>query len=225
MAKRSGPEMRDDETGYARQGGKGAEGTRGRGDCRHRLCRLTHSSAPRHGRRDAQRSTARWSDGASPMLRGDSATIMRMARASGAMGMGKGKRLWEAGRGGTTAGPRASRLGFASSRWEDASHAHHLLSLGTQLSSARARYGVWPLQSRAWDVLPQVGHARNSCVTTPASAKKFPIPSLFFAHDGTERRIVRPQDPVNSKQVIAGRKEITPSKMSCSSMPCSASSF
>jgi len=30
---------------------------------------------------------------------------------------------------------------------------------------------------------------------------------------------------LNSKRVIAGRKEITPSKMSCSSMPCSSSSF
>ena len=36
-----------------------------------------------------------------------------------------------------------------------------------------------------------------------------------FAHDGTERRIVRPQDPVEQKAVIAARKRTTPSKMSC----------
>jgi Helix-turn-helix of DDE superfamily endonuclease len=34
-----------------------------------------------------------------------------------------------------------------------------------------------------------------------------------------------PTTRLNSKRVIAGRKEITPSKMSCSSMPCSSSSF
>jgi Helix-turn-helix of DDE superfamily endonuclease len=34
-----------------------------------------------------------------------------------------------------------------------------------------------------------------------------------------------PKTRLNSKRVIAGRKEITPSKMSCSSMPCSSSSF
>ncbi len=34
-----------------------------------------------------------------------------------------------------------------------------------------------------------------------------------------------PKTQLNSKRVIAGRKEITPSKMSCSSMPCSSSSF
>src|SRR5215470_4313845 len=34
-----------------------------------------------------------------------------------------------------------------------------------------------------------------------------------------------PKPLVNSKRVIAGRKKTTPSKMSCSSMPCSRSSF
>src|SRR5438552_4214963 len=34
-----------------------------------------------------------------------------------------------------------------------------------------------------------------------------------------------PKTRLNSKRVIAGRKAITPSKMSCSSMPCSSSSF
>jgi hypothetical protein len=34
-----------------------------------------------------------------------------------------------------------------------------------------------------------------------------------------------PKTLVNSKRVIAGRKKTTPSKMSCSSMPCSRSSF
>src|SRR5215468_570154 len=34
-----------------------------------------------------------------------------------------------------------------------------------------------------------------------------------------------PKTRLNSKRVIAGRKEITPSKMSCSSMPCSSSFF
>ena len=34
-----------------------------------------------------------------------------------------------------------------------------------------------------------------------------------------------PKTRLNRKRVIAGRNEITPSKMSCSSMPCSSSSF
>ena len=37
-----------------------------------------------------------------------------------------------------------------------------------------------------------------------------------FAHDGTERRIVRPRTLLHRRHVIAARKRTTPSKMSCS---------
>src|SRR5262249_41473523 len=129
-----------------------------------------------YGRRDADRATARWADGAAPWLRGDSAPIMRTARAPGAMGLGTGTRRWAARCGRAPHGHQAARRGFTSSRWEGESHAHSHLSLGTPRSSQRARDGVWPLPCHARAVLPQGGHARRSCVTTPASAKKFPRP-------------------------------------------------
>jgi hypothetical protein len=57
--------------------------------------------------------------------------------------------------------------------------------------------------------------------TGPAAASASPLLPMT-ARNGASSA---PKTRLNSKQVIAGRKEITPSKMSCSSMPCSSSSF
>ena len=55
----------------------------------------------------------------------------------------------------------------------------------------------------------------------PAAAPAFPLLPMTGRSGGSSA----PKTRLNSKRVIAGRKEITPSKMSCSSMPCSSSSF
>ena len=49
--------------------------------------------------------------------------------------------------------------------------------------------------------------------------------SLLLPMTGPNGGSSAPKTRLNSKQVIAGRKEITPSKMSCSSMRSSSSSF
>ena len=55
----------------------------------------------------------------------------------------------------------------------------------------------------------------------PAAEAAAPLLPMTGPNGGSSA----PKTRLNSKQVIAGRKEITPSKMSCSSMPCSSSSF
>jgi Helix-turn-helix of DDE superfamily endonuclease len=55
----------------------------------------------------------------------------------------------------------------------------------------------------------------------PAAEAASPLLPMTGPNGGSSA----PKTRLNSKQVIAGRKEITPSKMSCSSMPCSSSSF
>ena len=55
----------------------------------------------------------------------------------------------------------------------------------------------------------------------PAAASASPLLPMTGPNGGSSA----PKTRLNSKRVIAGRKEITPSKMSCSSMPCSSSSF
>ena len=55
----------------------------------------------------------------------------------------------------------------------------------------------------------------------PAAAPASPLVPMTGPNGGSSA----PKTRLNSKRVIAGRKEITPSKMSCSSMPCSSSSF
>jgi len=55
----------------------------------------------------------------------------------------------------------------------------------------------------------------------PAAAPAFPLLPMTGRSGGSSA----PKTRLNSKRVIAGRKEITPSKMSCSSMPGSSSSF
>jgi hypothetical protein len=55
----------------------------------------------------------------------------------------------------------------------------------------------------------------------PAAEAASPLGPMTGPNGGSSA----PKTRLNSKRVIAGRKAITPSKMSCSSMPCSSSSF
>ena len=55
----------------------------------------------------------------------------------------------------------------------------------------------------------------------PAAEAASPLLPLTGPNGGSSA----PKTRLNSKRVIAGRKAITPSRMSCSSMPCSSSSF
>jgi hypothetical protein len=78
-----------------------------------------------------------------------------------------------------------------------------------------------------------VSEAAAATVVTPLAeepAPVVPIPAAVPASPllpmtGPNGASSAPKTLVNSKQVIAGRKKTTPSKMSCSSMPCSRSSF
>jgi hypothetical protein len=78
-----------------------------------------------------------------------------------------------------------------------------------------------------------VSEAAAATVVTPLEeepAPVVPIPAAVPASPllpmtGPNGASSAPKTLVNSKRVIAGRKKTTPSKMSCSSMPCSRSSF
>src|SRR5437660_6008632 len=78
-----------------------------------------------------------------------------------------------------------------------------------------------------------VAEAAAATVVTPLAeepAHVVPIPAAVPASPllpmtGPNGASSAPKTLVNSKRVIAGRKKTTPSKMSCSSMPCSRSSF
>src|SRR5215471_13113590 len=78
-----------------------------------------------------------------------------------------------------------------------------------------------------------VSEAAAATVVTPLAeepAPVVPIPAAVPASPlvpmtGPNGASSAPKTLVNSKRVRAGRKETTPSKMSCSSMPCSQSSF
>ena len=78
-----------------------------------------------------------------------------------------------------------------------------------------------------------VSEAAAATVVTPLAeepAPVVPIPAAVPASPllpmtGPNGASSAPKPPVNSKRVIAGRKKTTPSKMSCSSMTCSRSSF
>ena len=61
--------------------------------------------------------------------------------------------------------------------------------------------------------------------SSPMATAPTAVPVSPFAHDGTERRIVRPQDPAEQKESYSGKKKTTRSKMSCWSMPSLRSSF
>jgi hypothetical protein len=61
----------------------------------------------------------------------------------------------------------------------------------------------------------------TSVVGAPAATPDAPLLTMTGRNGG----LSAPKTLLHSKRVIAGRKEITPSNMSCSSMPCSSSSF
>ena len=77
------------------------------------------------------------------------------------------------------------------------------------VSEAAAATVVVPLEEEPAPVAP------------PAAAPASPLLPMT----GRNAASSAPKTLVNSKRVIAGRKKTTPSKMSCSSMPCSSSSF
>jgi Helix-turn-helix of DDE superfamily endonuclease len=78
-----------------------------------------------------------------------------------------------------------------------------------------------------------VSEAAAATAVTPLAeepAPMVPIPAAVPASPllpmtGPNGALSAPKTLVNSKRVTAGRKKTTPSKMSCSSMPCSRSSF
>ena len=90
--------------------------------------------------------------------------------------------------------------------------ARSLIALAQRLgvSEADAATVVTPLEEE-----PAHGGA------DPAAEAASPLLPMTGQNGGSSA----PKTLLNRKRVIAGRKEITPSKMSCSSMPCSSSSF
>jgi len=87
------------------------------------------------------------------------------------------------------------------------------------LSALAQRLGVSEADA-ATVVTPQAEEA-TPVATTPATAPASPLlPMTGLSGASSAPKMLR-----NRKRVIAARNEITPSKMSCSSMPCSSSSF
>jgi hypothetical protein len=78
------------------------------------------------------------------------------------------------------------------------------------VSEADAATVVVPLEEEPAPVAP-----------IPAAAPASPLVPMTGPNGGSSA----PKTRLNSKRVRAGRKESTPSKMSCASMPCSSSSF
>jgi hypothetical protein len=78
-----------------------------------------------------------------------------------------------------------------------------------------------------------VSEAAAATVVTPLEEEPVPVAPIpaaapaspLLPMTGPNGASSAPKPLVNSKKVIAGRKKTTPSKMSCSSMPCSRSSF
>jgi len=87
------------------------------------------------------------------------------------------------------------------------------------LSALAQRLGVSEADA-ATVVTPQTEEPAHGGAD-PAAEAASPLLPMTGPNGGSSA----PKTRLNSKQVIAGRKEITPSKMSCSSMPCSSSSF
>src|SRR6266436_4540368 len=90
--------------------------------------------------------------------------------------------------------------------------ARSLIALAQRLgvSEAAAATGVTPLEEE-----PAHGGA------DPAAEAASPLVPMTGQNGGSSA----PKTLLNRPRVRAGSKEITPSKMSCSSMPCSSSSF
>ncbi len=101
---------------------------------------------------------------------------------------------------------------LAALRTLGAAPARSLIALAQRLgvSEADAATVVTPLEEE-----PAHGGA------DPAAEAASPLVPMTGQNGGSSA----PKTRLNKKRVIAGRKAITPSQMSCSSMPCSSSSF
>jgi hypothetical protein len=87
------------------------------------------------------------------------------------------------------------------------------------LSALAQRLGISEADA-ATVVVPPVEES-TPVAPIPAAAPASPLLPMTGRNGASSA----PKTLVNSKRVIAGRKKTTPSKMSCSSMPCSRSSF
>jgi hypothetical protein len=87
------------------------------------------------------------------------------------------------------------------------------------LTALAQRLGV--AEATAATVVAPLEEAAAPAVAVPAVAPASPLLPMTGRSDASSALTTL----VHSKQVIAARKETTPSKMSCSSMPCSASFF
>src|SRR5919108_5505751 len=86
------------------------------------------------------------------------------------------------------------------------------------LNALAQRLGV--SEAEAATVVP-LEEALAPVVTGPAATSASPLLPMTGPNGASSA----PKTLLNRPRVIAGRKETTPSKMSCSSMPCSSSSF
>src|SRR6266403_1082872 len=87
------------------------------------------------------------------------------------------------------------------------------------LSALAQRLGV--SEAAAATVVTPLAEEPAPVVPIPAAVPASPLLPMTGPHGASSA----PKTLVNSKRVIAGRKKTTPSKMSCSSMPYSRSSF
>ena len=87
------------------------------------------------------------------------------------------------------------------------------------LSALAQRLGV--SEAAAATALTPLAEEPAPVVPIPAAVPASPLLPMTGPNGASSA----PKTLVNSKRVIAGRKKTTPSKMSCSSMPCSRSSF
>jgi hypothetical protein len=86
------------------------------------------------------------------------------------------------------------------------------------LTALAQRLGV--SEADAATVVVPLEEKPASIVGAPAATPDAPLLPMMGRNGG----LSAPKTLLNRKRVIAGRKEITPSKMSCSSMPYSSSS-
>jgi Helix-turn-helix of DDE superfamily endonuclease len=87
------------------------------------------------------------------------------------------------------------------------------------LSALAQRLGV--SEAAAATVVTPLAEEPAPVVPIPAAVPASPLLPMTEPNGASSA----PRTLVNSKRAIAGRKKTTPSKMSCSSMPCSRSSF
>ena len=87
------------------------------------------------------------------------------------------------------------------------------------LTALAQRLGV--SEAEAATVVVPLEEAPAPVVAIPAAAPASPLVPMTGRNDASSA----PRTLLNSKRVIAARKKTTLSKMSCSSMPCSSSSF